>query len=303
MSEAPDAAAAAAAAAAAPGGAAEQAAAAAAAAAAASKPWYDGAAPEIVGHIQTKGWHEKPPHEAALAAIAAHREAEKFIGHPADHLLKVPKDAADAEGWKALHTRLGVPAEAKDYDLTGLKFSDGSEPADSFTDWVKTTAHSLNIPKERAGEFAASFVKYLENDAAGEAAERSAKLVEEQKALDASWGQNKEANLFIAKQAAAKLGITPEAIQALEGQVGYAAVMQAMLKVGQKIGEDRFVSGGGIQADGILSREQAVSRKAELMQDQAWTKRYLDGDAAAVREMTALNTLIVGDDTDASRSA
>lgn len=289
----------------APGGSAEAAAAAAAATAAAaaaagSKPWYDGANPELIGHLQTKGWHEKPANEAALLAIAAHREAEKYIGVPADQVLKLPKDATDEAGWKALYGRLGVPAEAKDYDLAAVKFADGSEPTDAFKDWVRATAHSLNIPKDQAGAFAASFVKYLETDAAGAAAETTAKLQEEQKALDLDWGQNKEANLFIAKQAAAKLGITPEAIQALEGQVGYAAVMQAMLKVGRSIGEDRFVT-GGVNAGGIVSREQAVAQKAELMQDGAWAKRYLDGDAAAVRQMTALNTIIVGDDTEASR--
>lgn len=295
---APDdgAAAAAAAAAAAPGGAAEQAAAAAAAAAAASKPWYDGADPAVIGHIQTKGWHEKTPAEAALLAVAAHREAEKFIGHPADQVLKLPKDAADAEGWKAVWGKLGVPADAAGYDFTGLKFADGTEPTDAFKDFVRTTSHALNVPAAQATQLAASLIKYLEDGSTADAAENTAKLAEQQKALDADWGANKEANLFIAKQAAAKLGITPEAIQALEGQVGYAAVMQAMLKVGKSIGEDRFVN-GGVNKDGILSREQAVARKQELMADTAWAKRYLDGGHVEAREMTALNTLIVGDDS------
>lgn len=267
-----------------------------------AKPWYDGAPAEIVGHIQTKGWHEKPANEVALAAIAAHREAEKYIGHPADHVLKLPKDAADADGWKTVWNRLGVPADAKDYDFAAVKFADGSAPTQAFTDWVRATAHQLNIPKDQAASLAGQFVKYLENDAATEATERTAKVAEEQKTLDASWGANKEANLFIAKQAAAKLGVSPEAVQALEGQVGYAAVMNMFLAVGQKIGEDKFVS-GGIARDGILTREQAVARKAELMADSTWSKRYLDGDAAANREMVALLTLIVGDDTNASRGA
>lgn len=289
-----------------PGGTAEQqaaaaaTAAAAAAAAAGAKPWYEGADPALIGHLQTKGWHEKTPAEAALLAITAHREAEKFIGHPADQVLKLPKDASDAEGWKAVWAKLGVPADAKDYDFAAVKFADGTEPTDAFKDFVRSTAHTLNIPKDQAGQLAASLVKYLEDGSTADAAERTAKLGEEQKALDADWGANKDANLFIAKQAAAKLGISAEAIQALEGQVGYAAVMQAMLKVGKSIGEDRFVN-GGVNKDGILSREQAFSRKAELMQDSAWVKRYLDGGAAETREMTALNTLIVGDDTDASR--
>lgn len=265
--------------------------------------WYAGADAELIGHIQTKGWHEKPANTVALEAIRAHREAEKFIGVPADQVLRLPKDATDEAGWKALHGRLGVPADAKGYDFTGVKFADGKEPDASFTDWLGQTALALNVPKDAAARMGQELVKYLENNETTLATERAAKLVEEKAALDTNWGANKDANLFIAKQAAAKLGVTPEAIQALEGQIGYAKVMEMFRSIGTKIGEANFIDGGKGPGNGIMTREQAVARKAELMADQAFSKRYLDGDAAAVREMTAVLTLITSDDTEASRNS
>ena len=64
--------------------------------------------------------------------------------------------------------------------------------------------------------------------------------------------------------------------------------------IGSKIGEDKFITNTGGGNGGVMTREQATARKKELMNDKAWSKSYLDGDAAKGREMTALNTIIVG---------
>ena len=106
---------------------------------------------------------------------------------------------------------------------------------------------------------------------------------------------------FVAKQAAAKLGVTPEQVAALEQTVGYAKVMEMFRDIGTKIGEAKFVSSTG-PTGGIMTREQAVAKRAELMGDTNWAKRYLDGGAPEAREMNALLVLIAGDDTERSRA-
>lgn len=257
--------------------------------------WFAGADPELIGHIQNKGWHEKPANEVALAAIAAHREAEKHIGVPADQIIRAPKDAADEAGWKALYTRLGKPDAPDGYDLTTVKFADGTDLSDDFSAFARKTAHDLNLPKDAGTRLASELAKFIDGADTGARAEADAKLVTERQELDKEWGQNKEANLFIAKQAAAKLGVDPSAVAALEKEVGYAAVMKMFQKIGSAIGEDKFISQDGSNNKGILTREQAVARKAELQNDTDWAKRYLNGDTAAAREMTALNVIITGD--------
>ena len=71
--------------------------------------------------------------------------------------------------------------------------------------------------------------------------------------------------------------------------------------VGTKIGEDKFVAAANGPNGGIMTQQQAVARKAELMADTFWRDRYLAGGSAEVREMTNLVTIIAGgDDTQES---
>lgn len=265
--------------------------------------WYTGADAELIGHIQTKGWHELTPDKAALAAVQAHREAERFVGVPADRVIKLPADAADEAGWKAAWSRLGVPADAKEYDFSSLVGEDKQPLLDTAEqDWLRATAHKLNVPKDAATQLAQEIVKHRADAAASAATEGTARLQEEHKMLEQNWGANMEANKFVARKGAEKLGLDATAVDALEKIAGYAKTMEALRRVGELSGEAKFFSGPGPNRDGIMTREQAVSRKADLMQDQAWVKRYMDGGVTEKREMEGLLTLIVGDDTAASAS-
>lgn len=260
------------------------------------KPWYDGADAELIGHIQTKGWHDLEPGKAALAAIQAHREAEKYIGAPADRIIKLPASADDAAGWADVFKRLGAPEKAEDYDFSAIKVND--EPVDpGLVDFFRKEALRLHLPKDAAPELLKNYLDHQNGIGSAAAADKTAKLAEEHKTLDANWGANKEANKFLARKGAEALGFNAAVVDALEGVVGYAKIMEGLRNVGQLNGEAKFITGSGLTKDGIMTREQATARKAELMADTAWTKKYLDGDAAAAREMTSLNVVIVGDDT------
>jgi hypothetical protein len=260
-------------------------------------PWYNGVpgvTPEVVGHWQSKGWDKKTPQEVAVEASKAWKEAERFVGAPASELLRIPKDQTDEAGWNAIYTRLGKPQDAKEYDFSNVKFSDGTPLDNGFSEFMRTQAFRLNLPKNTALELTNEFAKYLDNAETSEKNEAMAKLVEEKQKLSTNWGPNFEANKFIAGRAAAALGVSPETVSQLESVVGYAAIMDMFLKIGTKIGEDKFVTGGRESGNGVMTREQAIARKAELMADKVWVKGYLDKDAAKLREMTALNTMIVG---------
>jgi hypothetical protein len=259
-------------------------------------PWFKGADDATVGFIQSKGWHDKPPAEAALAAIKSYHEAQTFIGAPPERIIKLPTDANDEAGWKDVWTRLGAPADAKDYDLSAVKV--GDQPLDQgFQDFIRAQATALHLPKDAAAQLAAAFVKYTGDSETSQAAERTAKIAEERKLLDANWGANKEGNTFVAKKGAEALGFDASVVDALENVVGYAKIMEGLRKVGELSGEAKFINGGqGPNGNGgIMTREQAVARKAELMNDTAWAKRYTDGGAAENRELQALLAIITAD--------
>lgn len=263
----------------------------------AAAPWHTGIEGEIIGFAQNKGWKLDDPKVAFSSAAQAYREAQSKLGVPPDQLLRLPKDQTDQAGWNAIYTRLGVPEAAKDYDLSGVKFADGSALEDGFADSLRTALHNARVPKDRAADVAKVMVKFADDADAAETVERTSKLDEEKAALSKNWGKNEQANKFIASQAAQKLGIAPDTIAALEKVVGYRSIMEMFHKIGISLGEDKFVAADPTNpTSGIMSRDQAVARKSELMADKSWQERYMKGDVVARKEMRSLNVIISGDD-------
>lgn len=274
-----------------------EAAGAAAAGAAAGTPWYQGVAgvdDAMIGHLKNQGWDTKPANEVAVLATKSWKEAEKFIGAPAAEILRLPKEANDP-AWRGVYERLGAPKEAKDYDFSTVKRTDGTTLDEGLTAALRDVSHRRGLSKDAATDLAAAVVKYDDGKVTAAKAEATAKLAEEKAALKKSWGANEAANMFIAQRAAQALGMKPEVVSALESVAGYAAVFEMFRQIGTKIGEDKFVQGQQGNQGGVMTREEAVAKKADLMRDKAWAKRYLDGGLAEKREMTSLNVIISGE--------
>lgn len=255
-------------------------------------PWYQGKADaETVGHWQNKGWKLDDPHAIAIEATKAAREAQKFVGLPPDQLLKLPKDANDAEGWKAVHTRLGVPAEAKDYDLSGVKTADGKDIAPALADTMRAALHKARVAKDAAPEVVKAVVQHLAAADTAAAAERAAKLTIERTELAKNWGNQFEFNKLTAMQGAKRLGVDPDLVAQLEGQIGYAKVMEMFRRIGAATSEDTFVEGNKSSGD-PTTKEGAQARLNLLMADKDWAARLLRRDAATMSEWQALTQLI-----------
>lgn len=263
-------------------------------------PWYQGVAGvdnEIVGHWTNQGWHNKKPEEVALEATKAWKAAEKFVGVPADQIIRIPKEVSDEAGWNGVWTRLGKPADAKGYDFTAIKRADGSNLDVDTEAFIRDQSFKLHLTKDAATAYANEWIKREDGAKARTAADTSAKLIEEKAALAKNWGPNFEANKFVAGRAAAALGIDPETVTALESQVGYAKVMEMFRAIGARIGEDKFVmsdSRDGNRNQGPMSRDQAIARLSDLKKDAIYVKSYMDGDTAKAREMEALHRIIAG---------
>lgn len=262
-------------------------------------PWYQGKVDErTIGHWQNRypGKLDDPV-AIAIEATKSHIAAETLIGVPANQIVRLPTDEADEAGWKNVWARLGVPATAAEYDL---KNADGTPLDPKLEGVLRETVAKANLPKAAASQVAASVSKILADQQAETLAVTTAAIAAEKEALAKNWGANRDINMLAAKTAAAALKVTPEEVAALESTIGYARVMEMFRSIGAKTGEPRFI-GGSPDGSGVMSRAQAVDRKAELMKDKQFAQRYLSGEAAAGREMTALNTIIVGDDTESSR--
>jgi len=271
-----------------------------------AKPWYDGKADaELVGHWQNKGWKADDPIDVAINATKQARELQKHFGVPETQLLKLPKDASDEEGWKNVYTRLGVPADANDYDFAGVNYPEGFQPEESFITTMRNALVQARVSKDRAPDVVKAVVKWLGDADAEEAAVKTALINTQRAELDKNWGANKAANMVVANNAlravAQAAGLTAqEAVAASEaltqlGGINAAKVMEMFRVIGVRMGEDKFVTAGGGQDNrGIMTVQGAIARKAELMADKAWRSRYTDGGAPEKREMLALDQIISG---------
>lgn len=240
---------------------------------------------ETVGYFKNRGLDGKSIEEALFETAKAHREAQKIIGVPQDELVRVPKPTATPEEKKAFHVRLGMPGDPKEYEFGDIK-------DDKVKETLLKAATNGNLSKEAAAAVAKEVSGYLTAIETERAAQAAEKLTLEKAELAKSWGANYAANKIVAENAARALGIDPAAVAALEQQVGYGKVMEMFRTIGTKIGEDTLVKtpGGG----GVMTREEAIDRKASLMADAGFRKKFLDGDTASVRELQGLDKIITG---------
>lgn len=246
----------------------------------------------LLGTLKNKGWDQKPAIEVLRESLKSYGEIEKHLGIPREQLVRMPKDAADKEGWQAFNKRIGVPDTAEGYDFSKVKFADGSDLDDSFAGTMRTIMHARGVPAANAADLVADIVKYMDQSDADEATQRAAKIAEGRDELARSWGAKMESNKFIASQAAQKLGLSEDFVTRIENEVGYKNTMEQFLKLGQMMGEDKFVANHEGPAKGVLTREQAQARLEELKRDASWVSKVNAGDHKANEEFSALTRIM-----------
>lgn len=266
--------------------------------------WFDGFDTETQNYIASRGLADKDPSAAFLEAAKAHREAQAYIGVPKEQLLKLPKADAPPEEWDAVYEKLGYSKNADDYKLADLKKADGTDADDAFKDFVRAQAAELKLSPAATARLAAETLKHIESGAAARTADETAAATKAMEQLRQSWGPNYEANKVIADNAYAAMmqaaGFTQEqmtaAIKNIGEAMGKAETMQLLLAVGQKMGEDKFIGGGGPGGGlGPRNAEQAKARLDELKKDSSWTQRFLAGGSAEVKEFNDLSALAYGE--------
>lgn len=264
----------------------------------ANPPWYQGVTgidADTITHLTAKGWDKLTPTEVAVHAATAHRNAEKLIGAPADQMLRLPTDPAAPE-WQTVYDRLGRPAKPDGYDFAGVKHANGNDLDPAFATSLATAAHKFGVSKDALAGLTKDIVAGLDARDAAAATAQAEAVAAERKTLETNWKADYSGNMALAKAAATKLGVTPEAVSALEGVIGYSKVMEMFRAIGQATGEDTFILTNKTP-DGnphTMSVDQATARKAELMKDNDWRQKYLAGGVNENKEMQALNKRILG---------
>jgi hypothetical protein len=251
-----------------------------------NKPWFDGVDDEVKGYITSRGLDKKTEREALLTTIQAHREASAKIGIPADRVLKLP-DEGDAEGWKNVWQKLGVPQDIGGYDVSKLN-------DDKLATLFKQQALALNIPKAAAERLAEQIAAYQFETAAEAKTQDNAKLANAMQELRNNWGVNFETNKFVADRAATLMGISAEALNVMANSAGFPTVMEGLRKMGMAMGEGKLIGLGGPGDRGLgpMTAEEAKSQRTDLINNADFYKRWRGGDKAAIDQLANLDKII-----------
>lgn len=243
-----------------------------AAAPAAPIAWLNGADETTVGYVNNKGWTEP------VQVLDGYRNLEKLLGaDKAGNAIVVPKGDADPKEWAAVYDRLGRPTGPDGYKVElpagGDKF---------IQDQVLVKFHELGLTKAQ-GESLATWYNGIGTSAiAAQEAQRAQAFQAEDAALKTEWGSAFTQNLAQAQQAARGLGLDAASIDKMSESLGHKATMNLLQKIGTKLGEDTFVTGGDTaQFGNALTPGQAKAEIQTLMADKDFVNKYRTGGMAS----------------------
>lgn len=224
---------------------------------------------DLLAHAQTKGYAD------IAAAVKGQLNAEKLLGVPADRLLRLPADPADAEGMGEIYARLGKPESADGYQL-------GDNVGEEAGQWMRDTFHGANLTEAQATSLTEALV--ARETATEEAAETQAHEQSQRELgeVKAEWGQEYDNNVVKAQRGQKLLeesGIDPGARDAIERAIGTKGLLNMLAKLGSRTSEDTFISGRSENALG-LTPEIARSKLAQLHGDPKFSQRLMSNDVA-----------------------
>jgi len=239
--------------------------------------WYSTFNDDLKGYVQNKGF--KDPQ----SVVESYKNFEKLMGAPKDRLLKLP-EKADAPEWNDVYSKLGRPADPKEYEF---KLPEGSSP--EFESWARENFHKLGLTKNQAETLMKGYNE-LNTKLGTEMTEKMQQSIKEQEvSLKKDWGAAFDQNVQVAKKAATQFGLDGKAIDKLESALGYDGVMKFLHNIGSKIGESSFVGPNSPQGFGVLTPEQARYQIAELKNDSNFISKYSSGDVEARNKLNQLH--------------
>jgi hypothetical protein len=236
--------------------------------------WYDSIEDaDLKGYLQNKGW--KDPTELANG----YRNLEKLVG---SEKVPLPKGAEDKEGWNRVYDALGRPKTADEYKI---QVPEGGSP--EFAKAAAGKFHELGISAQQAQQLTEWYNAQAQAQM-GQMQQGSAQKTEaDLAAIKTEWGAAYNENLELGRRAAREFGLDQSKLAAIENGLGTGEMLKFMAKLGRGLTEHNFEGGKSTTSFG-MTPEAAQSRIAALRQDQAWSSKYISGDADAQAEMKRL---------------
>lgn len=195
--------------------------------------WHGITDPDTAAYVANKGWQDAP------SVIKSYQSAEKLIGRDPTTLLQMPR-LDDPVGIRGVLTKLGMPETADKY---ALEMPAGVNPA--YADWAKATFHEVGLTADQAKTLSVANNKYMAQALAAETENYNVSVAADKQTLAHEWAGGYGRMMASAQLGAKALGFEVETVNAIEKSIGYAATMKLFANIGQKLGEDKFVTDDG----------------------------------------------------------
>ena len=246
--------------------------------------WHSGMDQDTLSWLENRGITKLNEQDALKNLASGFRNAEKFIGTPADKLLKIPDfQKASREELDGFYSKIGRPESPDKYELDVPE----GQPTD-FADWAKSQFHALGLSNSQAKALSQKWNEYVAQQQGKMTEQSQAKAREEEASLRQEWGGAYDNQLNLARNAAQAFGVDAAELDRLESAMGYAGVMKFMARLGARMGESEYVSSNSRENFGAMTPSQAASKIADLRNDKDWVAKYLGGNVEAKAEMERL---------------
>lgn len=196
--------------------------------------------------------------------VKAHRAAEKAIHDKGG--IKLPGEGAAPEEIAAFHKAIGVPDDAKGYEIKG---PDGVRLNEPLLARLSEAAHKNGIPKAAFEGVVSDFI----NAQLDEAAQAEAKQKASIDAALKEWGANSNAKLAHVNAAARALELNGDQLAGLKNALGGDA-LKILARIGEGMAEDALLGGEGKRRFGVTGAE-AQAELDKLKLDPEFQKRVL----------------------------
>lgn len=240
--------------------------------------WWDS-----VKDSEVKTWLGSKNYPDAESALKSHWSLERLMGaDKAGRTVMLPKDDNDADGWKALSAKLGVPDTADGYKLPLPQGAD-----DGFAKTASKWFHEAGVPPRAANKIAEAWNTWVADQVkAGETADR-AESDKQMAALEQEWGGEFAGKRELAQRGyrefAKQFGLDDKAtLERAESVLGAANLTKFFAGIGAMNSESGFAGSDAKGGFSGASKEQALKelrdiqakRLAGTINDHAWRTEF-----------------------------